>query len=169
MRCRWTPTIKTSVGATNTEILKNGWLTSCRNVVIGSGESWITTTRNGAVCTSGGAPCEVNVPSKIGTTEVSLCGFVDEVSGGTACEVDLDCGLHGKCSDGTCSCIGCYSGSSCDVFDASKCTTISSTDGIGPFVFGAVGTIIAISIGIMLTLHGRAQKSKKGMPTLVHF
>lgn len=158
-KCRWVPPVKTSVSAM---VDTDSWFTSCSKVFVKSGDTWKTTSRNGAVCSSNGNPCDVSVTSKVGTTEYDLCGFVDKISGGAACTVNSDCGLHGTCKNKICECIGCYSGPSCNVYDSAKCAEISSWEGAAPFVFGAVGVGVTIMCVVFATLYSKSKAHAKG-------
>lgn len=147
-KCRWSPPVVTKAA---TE-----WITECSNLQ----GTWTTTSRNGAVCSAGGAPCEVAVSSKVGTTEKSICGFVDAVKGGAACVSNADCGLRGLCTGGTCECLGCYTGPTCNVRDSAKCAELSSSDSAPLYIATFFGIFVAVMTLVFTMLMMNAKQTR---------
>jgi len=175
-QCKWIPSDMSSLvpDATNTRATKYGWIvSSCSNVKLETSDTWVTNTRQGAICNTDGSLCEVVVSSKIGTTQEDLCGgTIEIVSGGGTCKSSVDCGKHGQCigsgTNSSCKCIGCFSGPDCSIKDTSACSTISSSKGAPMIIFtGVAGFIIFMSI-VFITLGALSVKKDKGTKTIYY-
>lgn len=154
-RCTWVPTLETKP--------KQEWiLRDCAKVrVVDDSTSWLTSSRNGAVCSASGSPCDVSVSARVGTSEIDLCGYVDVVSGGGTCETDEDCGLKGMCRAGACVCVTCYTGPQCNARDVVKCAELSSLDGAPVVILGITGLFLATMMIILMSLYFQSRKMFK--------
>ncbi|KDO23113.1 hypothetical protein SPRG_11957 [Saprolegnia parasitica CBS 223.65] len=144
------PTMPAAVAAT--------WMPSCANptLKIRSFDTWITKSRQGQACDKYGAPCEVVLPDKVGTTQEDICGkpLVVE-SGGSLCTPGDSTCKHGSCvalsaTAGRCVCSGCWGGSTCAVKDDDKCSVIPNLPQAPKVIF----TTLAIFVGGMTLVFG---------------
>ena len=144
------PTAPAAVAAT--------WMPSCNNptLKLRSFDTWITKSRQGQACDKFGAPCEVVVQDKLGTTQEDICGkpLVVE-SGGSLCTPGDSTCKHGSCvalsaTAGRCVCSGCWGGSTCAVKDNDKCSVIPNLPQAPTIIF----TVLAIFLGGMTLVFG---------------
>ncbi|DBA03226.1 TPA: hypothetical protein N0F65_011585 [Lagenidium giganteum] len=159
--CTWAPDPKTTVdAATNPRASKYEWIPSTCDadyMKVASNDTWITKTREGAVCSDDGSKCDVPISSEVGTTQSSICGVVYKVeSGGGDCKGSNDCGENGQCiitnGKGVCKCLPCYTGASCSVKDITSCSKLSSSKTAPKMIFIGVAGFLLVMLLVFISL-----------------
>ncbi|CCI45020.1 unnamed protein product [Albugo candida] len=162
--CKWVPPLKYKIDP-KSSIASTGFiLPNCNSQQLTpkKGETWVTQSREGAICTDKGAPCDVAIHGKVGTTQESICGEYEIESGGGTCSSSNDCGSNGQCvinkGVGTCHCLACYTGADCSIKDSSSCLELTSSPNAPKFIFMGVGVFLIVMLFIFMALGILAKK-----------
>nr|AIG55862.1 secreted protein [Achlya hypogyna] len=155
-KCAWTPSIPTTVDASNKRAASGWILSTCDAVKVISTDTWITPSREGMICNDQGGTCDVKVPAVAAgiPTQKSICNRADNVTmGGSTCVTKGDCKNNAACTNGKCVCKGCFSGPTCGIAIAG----CSGTPGGGntdsdstPSTSGAAVVHGALSVAVLV-------------------
>jgi hypothetical protein len=173
-KCKWVPTMNTKISSANERVTENGWiLPDCDNpaIKLDKDDTWITKTREGAICADDGSTCDVMISSKIGTTQEDLCGELVIESGGAVCYSSSDCGVNGQCIDSgkgkVCECLPCYTGLDCNVKDISSCSQLSSSKEAPKLIFIGMVVCLFVMLLVFVALAVVARRKANGKFTLM--
>lgn len=168
-KCTWAPELATTTQSDNSRATADGWIVkSCTasDLKVVSTDSWVCSSREGAICSDDGDTCDVTISTALTTTQEDLCGSYEVESGGGTCESSSDCSGNGQCvsSNGTmsCNCKTCYTGTDCSVKDISTCSSLSSSSSAPTAIFAGVGVFLAVMAVVFVGLGIAAFNKKKG-------
>lgn len=193
-KCSWVPSLKTKVHSSNKRVGDNGWvIDNCRDPVllVKKSDTWITPTRNNAICDDEGNACPVKVTKRVGTTDEELCNRQMEIeTGGKTCDSKSDCSGNGRCKEvngnPTCVCEKCYTGRDCSILsdesgckakdpakpgdaatpgvdkpDAPSADSLSSNNSAPTVIFLITGSILLVVMAVFVVLFVIARKRRE--------